>query len=172
MTEQGALDWYKREIADQEKNAGEFHDTDRALLLEVAMPPELLDESGLDRELGRPTGRHPMLEQLPARPSHTSPTQRTAWLRKSNVLMVYESAGSVVVGRPRRIWSHSCREQHGICRFRLSCSGWIGPTLAVERSHRVQPIGFFATSPPSTTPIPECICPSSPPKAPTTSASR
>jgi long-chain acyl-CoA synthetase len=33
------------------------------LLLEVAMPPELLDESGLDRELGRPTGRHPMLEQ-------------------------------------------------------------------------------------------------------------
>jgi hypothetical protein len=30
MTEQGALDWYKREIADQEKNAGEFHDTDRA----------------------------------------------------------------------------------------------------------------------------------------------
>jgi long-chain acyl-CoA synthetase len=31
------------------------------LLLEVAMPPELLDEAGLDRELGRPTGRHPML---------------------------------------------------------------------------------------------------------------
>jgi hypothetical protein len=28
MTEQGALDWYK--FADQEKNAGEFHDIDRA----------------------------------------------------------------------------------------------------------------------------------------------
>jgi hypothetical protein len=30
MTKQGALDWYKRKIADQEQYAGKFHDTDRA----------------------------------------------------------------------------------------------------------------------------------------------
>ncbi|MGW0006094.1 hypothetical protein ACWDT6_19920 [Nocardia grenadensis] len=30
VTKQGALDWYKRKIADQEKYAGKFHDTDRA----------------------------------------------------------------------------------------------------------------------------------------------
>jgi hypothetical protein len=30
MTKQGAIDWYKRKIADQEKYAGKFHDTDRA----------------------------------------------------------------------------------------------------------------------------------------------
>jgi long-chain acyl-CoA synthetase len=32
-------------------------------LLEVAMPEELLAEAGLDRELVRPTGRHPLLEE-------------------------------------------------------------------------------------------------------------
>ena len=30
VTKQGALDWYQRKIADQEKYAGKFHDTDRA----------------------------------------------------------------------------------------------------------------------------------------------
>ncbi|WP_063127616.1 hypothetical protein [Nocardia fusca] len=30
VTKQGALDWYKRKIADQEKYVGKFHDTDRA----------------------------------------------------------------------------------------------------------------------------------------------
>lgn len=30
MTKQGALDWYKRKIADQERYAGDFHDTARA----------------------------------------------------------------------------------------------------------------------------------------------
>lgn len=30
MTKQGALDWYKRKIADQEKYLPNFHDTDRA----------------------------------------------------------------------------------------------------------------------------------------------
>ncbi|GAB4590388.1 hypothetical protein [Nocardia sp. IFM 10818] len=30
MSKQGALDWYKRKIADQEKYVGKFHDADRA----------------------------------------------------------------------------------------------------------------------------------------------
>ncbi|MEV6562964.1 hypothetical protein AB0M22_45105 [Nocardia sp. NPDC051756] len=30
MSKQGALDWYKRKIEDQEKYAGKFHDMDRA----------------------------------------------------------------------------------------------------------------------------------------------
>ncbi|MGW5107548.1 hypothetical protein [Nocardia sp. NPDC004123] len=30
LSKQGALDWYERRIADQEKYVGKFHDTDRA----------------------------------------------------------------------------------------------------------------------------------------------
>jgi long-chain acyl-CoA synthetase len=35
-------------------------------VVEVAMPPELLTEAGLDAALARPTGRHPTLEDWTA----------------------------------------------------------------------------------------------------------
>ncbi|WP_405486149.1 AMP-binding protein [Nocardia sp. NBC_00511] len=70
----------------------------RPSIIEIAMPPELLEEAGLDPELARPTGRHPLLEEAIA--THPEPLGHLEGAIADSMGLIYTSG---TTGKPKGV---------------------------------------------------------------------